>query len=135
VTAGREENRDVSCIWRKSPKQFRHVSAARSACADHATRQGSPALTAARQGNLLMATVRDKGGGTIRPPIPKPARVRADNPSRRNSAAMTFARACLFAAIIICGLALRGLGLRVGLPAFIVKYGGSVLWARWCSFW
>lgn len=40
---------------------------------------------------------------------------------------MTIARACLCAAIIVGGLALRGLGLRLGLPALIVKYGGSIL--------
>ena len=43
-------------------------------------------------------------------------------------------RACLCVAIIVCGLALRGLGLRLGLPAFIVKYGGSVLWGTMVYF-
>ncbi len=47
---------------------------------------------------------------------------------------MTIARACLCAAIIACGLALRGLGLHLGLPAFIVKYGGSVLWGAMVFF-
>jgi hypothetical protein len=37
-------------------------------------------------------------------------------------------RACLCLAIIVSGLALRRFGLGVGLPASIVKYGGSVLW-------
>ena len=37
-------------------------------------------------------------------------------------------RACLCFSIIVCGLALRRYGLGVGLPASIVKYGGSVLW-------
>ena len=37
-------------------------------------------------------------------------------------------RACLCASVIACGLALRRFGLGVGLPAAIVKYGGSVLW-------
>ncbi len=37
-------------------------------------------------------------------------------------------RACLCLSIIICGLALRRYGPGVGLPASIVKYGGSVLW-------
>jgi hypothetical protein len=41
---------------------------------------------------------------------------------------MTIARACLCAGTIVGGLGLRALGLRVGLPAFIVKYGGSALW-------
>jgi Protein of unknown function (DUF2809) len=44
------------------------------------------------------------------------------------------ARARLCASIIVCGLALRGLGLCLGLPAFIVKYGGSVLWGSMVYF-
>jgi hypothetical protein len=47
---------------------------------------------------------------------------------------MTIARACLCAAIIVGGLALRAVGLRLGLPAFIVKYGGSVLWGAMVFF-
>src|SRR3990170_2713309 len=38
------------------------------------------------------------------------------------------ARAGLCLAIIACGLGLRGYGLGFGLSAFVVKYGGSVLW-------
>jgi hypothetical protein len=37
-------------------------------------------------------------------------------------------RAGLCLSIIILGLALRGYGLGLGLPPFIVKYGGSLLW-------
>jgi hypothetical protein len=44
------------------------------------------------------------------------------------------ARAALCVSIIVCGLALRGLGLRLGLPAFIVKYGGSALWGAMVFF-
>ena len=43
-------------------------------------------------------------------------------------------RACLFVAVIISGLALRGFGLGLGLPALIVKYGGSLLWATMIFF-
>jgi hypothetical protein len=35
---------------------------------------------------------------------------------------------------MIVGLALRGFGFRLGLPGFIVKYGGSVLWATMVFF-
>jgi Protein of unknown function (DUF2809) len=38
-------------------------------------------------------------------------------------------RICLCAAVIVLGLGLRGFGLSLGLPAMIVKYGGSILWA------
>ncbi|OAF01784.1 hypothetical protein AYJ54_04375 [Bradyrhizobium centrolobii] len=38
-------------------------------------------------------------------------------------------RAALAFAVIVCGLALRWYGFPFGLPAFIVKYGGSLLWA------
>jgi hypothetical protein len=31
--------------------------------------------------------------------------------------------------VIACGLALRWYGFPLGLPAFVVKYGGSLLWA------
>lgn len=30
---------------------------------------------------------------------------------------------------MVCGLCLRGFGFPLGLPAFVVKYGGSALWA------
>jgi hypothetical protein len=40
----------------------------------------------------------------------------------------TCIRAGLCVAIIACGLALRAWGFGLGLPAFVVKYGGSVLW-------
>ena len=42
---------------------------------------------------------------------------------------MLIARACLCLSLVISGLALRGFGFGLGLPAVIVKYGGSVLWA------
>jgi len=38
-------------------------------------------------------------------------------------------RAALALVAIACGLALRWYGFPLGLPAFIVKYGGSLLWA------
>lgn len=37
-------------------------------------------------------------------------------------------RAALCLAVIACGIALRGWGFGLGLPAFVVKYGGSALW-------
>jgi hypothetical protein len=37
-------------------------------------------------------------------------------------------RASLCLAIVVLGLALRRYGFSVGLPAFVVKYGGSMLW-------
>jgi Protein of unknown function (DUF2809) len=42
---------------------------------------------------------------------------------------MLIARACLCLSVIILGLALRRYGLGFGLPGFIVRYGGSMLWA------
>ncbi|GMO36249.1 MULTISPECIES: DUF2809 domain-containing protein [Bradyrhizobium] len=38
-------------------------------------------------------------------------------------------RAALALAMIVCGLSLRWYGFPLGLPAFVVKYGGSLLWA------
>ncbi|MFB6453505.1 DUF2809 domain-containing protein [Bradyrhizobium tunisiense] len=38
-------------------------------------------------------------------------------------------RATLAVAVIVCGLSLRWYGFPLGLPAFVVKYGGSMLWA------
>jgi len=46
----------------------------------------------------------------------------------------TIARACLCVSIIVCGLALRRFGLGLGLPALIVKYGGSMLWGTMVYF-
>jgi hypothetical protein len=43
-------------------------------------------------------------------------------------------RAWLCLLTIVCGLALRGFGLGVGLPALVVKYGGSTLWATMVFF-
>jgi Protein of unknown function (DUF2809) len=47
---------------------------------------------------------------------------------------MTIVRACLCVAVIVCGLALRGVGLGLGLPAVVVKYGGSTLWGTMVFF-
>jgi hypothetical protein len=38
-------------------------------------------------------------------------------------------RAALALVVIVCGLSLRWYGFPLGLPAFVVKYGGSLLWA------
>ncbi|MHC4044941.1 ribosomal maturation YjgA family protein [Bradyrhizobium sp. 23AC] len=38
-------------------------------------------------------------------------------------------RVALALAVIVCGLSLRWYGFPLGLPAFVVKYGGSLLWA------
>jgi Protein of unknown function (DUF2809) len=46
----------------------------------------------------------------------------------------TLLRVALCAAVIASGLALRGFGLGLGLPAVIVKYGGSILWATMVFF-
>lgn len=43
-------------------------------------------------------------------------------------------RACICLLLVISGLALRGYGFRLGLPAFFVKYGGSVLWGTMLFF-
>ena len=43
-------------------------------------------------------------------------------------------RAGLCLAIIISGLALRRFGLPLGVPAIIVKYGGSILWGAMVFF-
>jgi hypothetical protein len=41
---------------------------------------------------------------------------------------LVLVRALLCLSIIACGLALRSVGLQLGFPAFVVKYGGSLLW-------
>jgi hypothetical protein len=43
-------------------------------------------------------------------------------------------RACLCLTIIVCGLILRRFGPGWGLPAFVVKYGGSLLWGTMVFF-
>ncbi|WGS19580.1 MULTISPECIES: DUF2809 domain-containing protein [unclassified Bradyrhizobium] len=43
-------------------------------------------------------------------------------------------RVGLCLAVIACGLALRGFGFQLGLPAFVVKYGGSLLWGTMVFF-
>jgi hypothetical protein len=43
-------------------------------------------------------------------------------------------RAGLCLLIIVSGLALRGFGFNWGLSAFVVKYGGSLLWAAMVFF-
>jgi hypothetical protein len=43
-------------------------------------------------------------------------------------------RASLCLLIIVSGLALRGFGFSLGLSAFVVKYGGSLLWAAMVFF-
>jgi Protein of unknown function (DUF2809) len=46
----------------------------------------------------------------------------------------TIVRIWLCLATIVTGLGLRGFGLGMGLPALIVKYGGSILWATMVFF-
>jgi Protein of unknown function (DUF2809) len=43
-------------------------------------------------------------------------------------------RACLCLSIIVLGLALRTFGFDLGLPSFVVKYGGSALWGTMVFF-
>jgi Protein of unknown function (DUF2809) len=43
-------------------------------------------------------------------------------------------RACLCLSVVVLGLALRGYGLGLGLSPFVVKYGGSMLWATMVYF-
>jgi hypothetical protein len=43
-------------------------------------------------------------------------------------------RASLCLLIVVSGLALRGFGFSWGLSAFVVKYGGSLLWAAMVFF-
>jgi hypothetical protein len=43
-------------------------------------------------------------------------------------------RAGLCLLIVVSGLALRGFGFNLGLSAFVVKYGGSLLWAAMVYF-
>jgi Protein of unknown function (DUF2809) len=49
-----------------------------------------------------------------------------DDQAERRSRVLVRALICL--SVIGVGLALRGFGLQLGLPAFIIKYGGSILW-------
>ena len=44
------------------------------------------------------------------------------------------ARICAVLAVIATGLALRRYGLGLGLPASVVKYGGSMLWGTMVFF-
>ncbi|MDP1585145.1 MAG: DUF2809 domain-containing protein [Bradyrhizobium sp.] len=50
------------------------------------------------------------------------------DPGKGERRSQIIARAGLCLAVIACGLALRGWGFGLGLPAFVVKYGGSALW-------
>ena len=43
-------------------------------------------------------------------------------------------RFCLCVTVIAAGLTLRGFGLGLGLPAMVVKYGGSLLWGTMMWF-
>ncbi|MGV7215529.1 ribosomal maturation YjgA family protein [Bradyrhizobium sp. UFLA05-112] len=47
---------------------------------------------------------------------------------------VSLTRAALALVVIACGLSLRWYGFPLGLPAFIVKYGGSLLWATMVFF-
>ena len=53
------------------------------------------------------------------------ASIGCDKSGRRS---LVIGRAGLCLAVIVCGLTLRGWGFGLGLPAFVVKYGGSALW-------
>ncbi|QWG19618.1 DUF2809 domain-containing protein [Bradyrhizobium sediminis] len=59
------------------------------------------------------------------------AAIDPDQAARRS---LIITRAGLCLSVIVCGLALRGYGLQLGLPAFVVKYGGSTLWGTMVFF-
>jgi Protein of unknown function (DUF2809) len=52
----------------------------------------------------------------------------------KTGGSIAIVRACLCLAIIVSGLALRRFGSGLGLPATIVKYGGSILWGAMVFF-
>jgi hypothetical protein len=54
-----------------------------------------------------------------------------ERPERR---CRVIVRAGLCLCIIVCGLLLRGYGAGLGLNAFVVKYGGSMLWGTMVFF-
>lgn len=56
------------------------------------------------------------------------------NPEMVGRKSLIIARTGLCLAIVACGLALRGWGPGRGLPAFVVKYGGSALWGTMVFF-
>ncbi|WP_284270609.1 DUF2809 domain-containing protein [Bradyrhizobium iriomotense] len=47
---------------------------------------------------------------------------------------VSLVRAALALVVIACGLSLRWYGFPLGLSAFVVKYGGSLLWATMVFF-
>jgi hypothetical protein len=53
---------------------------------------------------------------------------------RRFRGSAVIIRACLCLSVVILGLALRRFGLGINLPVFVVKYGGSMLWATMVLF-
>jgi hypothetical protein len=59
------------------------------------------------------------------------ASIDRDRPERR-SRVMVRAGLCL--CVIVCGLVLRRFGPGLGLSAFVVKYGGSLLWGTMVYF-
>src|ERR1700730_1119437 len=54
--------------------------------------------------------------------------------ARGNWRALMIVRALVCLSIIAAGRCLRGFGLALGLPAFGVKYGGSILWGTMVFF-
>ena len=59
----------------------------------------------------------------------------SDRPTReRPFGVKSIVRGGVCLLIILSGLALRGFGFGLGLPAFFVKYGGSMLWAAMVFF-
>lgn len=58
----------------------------------------------------------------------------AIDPDHAERRSLVVGRACLCLLVIAGGLALRGYGSQLGLPAFVVKYGGSMLWGTMVFF-
>jgi uncharacterized protein DUF2809 len=58
----------------------------------------------------------------------------AMNDGRQTTKSPVIARLLLCLSIVALGLGLRGFGFSLGLPAVIVKYGGSALWAAMVHF-
>jgi hypothetical protein len=47
---------------------------------------------------------------------------------KRDGLSLAIALVCPYLPVVACGLALRGFGRDAGSSAFVVKYGGSLLW-------
>src|ERR1700730_12012315 len=120
-------DQDLRQLFHHAPRQWRHRDGPGHRPRDAGCPWRRHPPDRFRAGNGLRTDHADRGCGVM-------SNTASNRPTRERTASALIVRGWLCLTIIACGLALRGFGFGLGLPALVVKYGGSMLWATMVVF-